>query len=192
MGFLALLLLTTPITVMAQRPLSLAGRSVVCAPRGIVATSQPLATTAGLAVLPRGGNAIDAAVTAAAVLSATEPMMTGIGGDMFAMVWIGKEHRLVALNASGRAGTLMRRDELLRRDRSAMPTGGIETVTVPGWDALLNQYGTLSLAEALAPAIRYAEEGFPLTPIIAADWAAQNGLLQRDAGAPGDGAPHHR
>ena len=187
MRFLALLLLTTPTIVMAQRPLSLAGRSVVYAPHGIVATSQPLATSAGLAVLQRGGNAIDAAVTAAAVLSVTEPMMTGIGGDMFAMVWIGKEHRLVALNASGRAGALMTREELLRRGRTAMPTGGIETVTVPGalagWDALLKQYGTLSLAEALAPAIRYAEAGFPLTPIIAADWAAQRELLLRDPGA---------
>jgi gamma-glutamyltranspeptidase/glutathione hydrolase len=187
MRLLALVLLTTPITAMAQRPLSLAGRSVVYAPHGIVATSQPLATTAGLAVLQRGGNAIDAAVTAAAVLSVTEPMMTGIGGDMFAMVWLGKEHRLVALNASGRAGALMTREELLRRGRTAMPAGGIETVTVPGalagWDALLKQYGTISLAEALGPAIRYAEEGFPLTPIIAADWAAQKELLQRDAGA---------
>ena len=187
MRVLALLLLTTPITAMAQRPLSLAGRSVVYAPHGIVATSQPLATTAGLAVLQRGGNAIDAAVTAAAVLSVTEPMMTGIGGDMFAMVWIGREHRLVALNASGRAGALMTREELLRRGRTTMPTGGIETVTVPGalagWDALLKQYGTISLAEALAPAVRYAEEGFPLTPVIAKDWADQRELLQRDAGA---------
>ncbi|MDB4890786.1 MAG: gamma-glutamyltransferase, partial [Gemmatimonadetes bacterium] len=74
-----------------QRPLSLAGRSVVYAPHGIVSTSQPLASTAGLAVLQRGGNAIDAAVTAAAVLTVTEPMMTSLGSDMFAMVWIAKE-----------------------------------------------------------------------------------------------------
>src|SRR5450432_3913015 len=97
----------------AQRPLSLAGRSVVNAPHGIVSTSQPLASAAGLAVLQRGGNAIDAAVTAAAVLTVTEPMMTSLGGDMFAMVWIAKEHRLVALNSSGRAGALMTREELL-------------------------------------------------------------------------------
>src|SRR5205085_8391221 len=109
-----------------------AGRSVVYAPHGVVSTSQPLASTSGLAVLQHGGNAIDAAVTAAAVLTVTEPMMTGIGGDMFAMVWIAKEHRLVALNASGRAGALMTRDALLGRGRHEMPARDVETVTVPG------------------------------------------------------------
>ena len=111
--------LVIPTLVRAQRPLSAAGRSVVYAPHGIVATSQPLASSAGLAVLRAGGNAIDAAVTAAAVLSVTEPMMTGIGGDMFATVWVAKEHRLVAINASGRAGALMTRDALLARGRTA-------------------------------------------------------------------------
>ena len=171
----------------AQRPLSLAGRSVVYAPHGIVSTSQPLASTAGLAVLQRGGNAIDAAVTAAAVLSVTEPMMTGIGGDMFAMVWIAKDHRLVALNASGRAGARMTREELLKRGRTRMPARGAETVTVPGalagWDALLTKYGTITLAEALAPAIRYAEEGYPVTPIIAGDWKDEETVLARDSAA---------
>src|SRR5215211_7600111 len=81
----------------AQRPLTMAGRSVGYAPHGVVATSQPLATTAGLAVLQRGGNAVDAAVTAAAVLSVVEPMMTGIGGDMFAIIWSAKDKKLVAL-----------------------------------------------------------------------------------------------
>ena len=168
----------------AQRPLSLAGRSVVYAPHGVVSTSQPLASTAGLAVLQRGGNAVDAAVTAAAVLTVTEPMMTGIGGDMFAMVWIAKEHRLVALNASGRAGALATREELLRRGRTRMPARGIETVTVPGalagWDELLRKYGTYTLAQALAPAIRYAEEGFPVTPVISDEWKSEEQLLRRD------------
>lgn len=171
----------------AQRPLSMAGRSVVYAPHGVVSTSQPLATTAGLAVLERGGNAVDAAVTSAAVLSVVEPMMTGVGGDMFAMIWIAKEHRLVALNASGRAGALMTRTELLRRGRTRMPEGGVETITVPGalagWAELLRKYGTISLAQALEPAIRYAEEGYPVTPIIAADWHDQEKLLQSDSGA---------
>ncbi|MEP6617774.1 MAG: gamma-glutamyltransferase [bacterium] len=171
----------------AQRPVSLAGRSVVYAPHGVVATSQPLATSAGLAVLQRGGNAVDAAVTAAAVLSVTEPMMTGIGGDMFAMVWIAKEHRLVGLNASGRAGALMTREELLKRGRTRMPTRGIEAVTVPGalagWAELLKKYGTLSLAQAIEPAIKYAEDGYPVTPIIADDWRSETSVLVRDPAA---------
>jgi gamma-glutamyltranspeptidase/glutathione hydrolase len=181
----AALALTAPAA--AQRPISMAGRSTIYAPHGVVATSQPLATAAGLAVLQRGGNAIDAAVTSAAVLSVVEPMMTGVGGDMFAIIWIAKEHRLVALNASGRAGALMTREELIKRGRTRMPSRGIETVTVPGalagWDALLKKYGTITLAQAIQPAIRYAEEGYPVTPVIAGDWAGQAALLARDSGA---------
>ena len=176
-----------PAIALAQRPTSLAGRSVVYAPHGIVATSQPLASEAGLAVLRHGGNAIDAAVTSAAMLTLTEPMMTSIGGDMFAMVWIAKEHRLVALNASGRAGALMTREELIRRGHTRMPGRGIETVTVPGalagWNELLKKYGTISLAQALAPAIRYAEEGFPLTPVIADEWNDPEATQPLDAAA---------
>ena len=174
----------SPIMSGAQRPLSLAGRSVVYAPRGMVSTSQPLASSAGLAVLQHGGNAIDAAVTAAAVLTVTEPMMTSIGGDMFAMVWIASEHRLVALNASGRAGTLAAREELIKRGRTRMPSRGIEAVTVPGalagWNELLEKYGTFTLAQALAPAIHYAEEGFPVTPVISDEWKSEEALLSRD------------
>lgn len=186
-GAAALAVALLPLTLHAQRPLSMAARSTVYAPHGVVATSQPLASAAGLAVLQRGGNAIDAAVTAAAVLSVVEPMMTGVGGDMFAMVWIQKEHRLVALNASGRAGALMTRAELLRRGRARMPVGGAETVTVPGalagWAELLRKYGTITLAQAIEPAIRYAEEGFPVTPVIAADWGEQTDYLKHDPGA---------
>jgi gamma-glutamyltranspeptidase/glutathione hydrolase len=171
----------------AQRPTTVAGRSVVYAPHGIVATSQPLASTAGLAVLRHGGNAVDAAVTAAAVISVTEPLMTGIGGDMFATVWVAKEHRLVAINASGRAGALMTRDALLARGRKEMQTRGVETVTVPGalagWDALLKKYGTITLAQALAPAIQYAEQGYPVTPIISRDWKGAEEVLARDSSA---------
>src|SRR5437773_5026084 len=103
------------------RILTMAGRSPVYAPNGVAATSQPLATTAALNVLEHGGNAIDAAVTAAAVLSVVEPMMTGVGGDMFALLWSAKEKHLVALNASGRAGSLMSREELVKRGRTRMP-----------------------------------------------------------------------
>ena len=181
-----------------QRPTTLAGRSVVYAPHGMIATSQPLASAAGLEVLRHGGNAIDAAVTAAAVLSVTEPHMAGIGGDMFAIVWLAREHELVALNASGRAGSLMTRETLIARGFRPGTQQGAMSVTVPGalagWDRLLRTYGKRSLADALAPAIRYARDGFPVSPIIAAQWAAQTDLLRRDSAAtatflPGGRAP---
>ena len=170
----------------AQRAATMAGRSPVYAPNGIAATSQPLATTAAINVLEHGGNAIDAAVTAAAVLSVVEPMMTGIGGDMFALVWSAKEKHLVALNASGRAGSLMTREELIRRGHTRMPSRGPETITVPGalagWSTLLAKYGTISLAQALQPAIGYAENGYPVTPVIAGDWAPETKILAADEG----------
>lgn len=169
------------------RPTTMAHRSTVYAPHGMIATSQPLATAAGLAVLERGGNAIDAAVTAAAVLNVTEPMMTGIGGDVFAIVWSAKDHKLYGLNSSGRAGRLMTRDALLARGHRTMPVESVEDVTVPGalagWDTLLRRFGTIQLAQALAPAIGYAENGFPVTPVIARDWAAEAARLARDEGA---------
>jgi gamma-glutamyltranspeptidase/glutathione hydrolase len=168
------------------RPPTMAGKSVVYAPNGMAATSQPLATSAAVHVLQQGGNAIDAAVTAASVLSVTEPMMTGIGGDMFAIVWSAKDKRLYGLNASGRAGALMTREELLRRQRTRGPARGPESVTVPGalagWQALLNRFGTMKLAQVLEPAIGYAENGFPVTPVIAQDWTTGN-IVQRDSGA---------
>jgi len=169
------------------RPTTMAHRSTVYAPHGMIATSQPLATAAGLAVLEHGGNAIDAAVTAAAVLNVTEPMMTGIGGDMFAIVWSAKDRKLYGLNSSGRAGRLMTRDAVLARGHRTMPTESVEDVTVPGalagWQALLQRFGTITLSQALAPAIGYAEHGFPVTPIIARDWAAEAARLARDDGA---------
>src|SRR5438309_10977951 len=134
-------------------PPSMAHRSTVYAPHGMIATSQPLATAAGLAVLARGGNAVDAAVTAAAVLNVVEPMMTGIGGDMFAIVWSAKDKRLYGLNGSGRAGSLMTREELLKRQRTRGPARGPEAITVPGalagWQAILKRFGTITLAQAV-------------------------------------------
>ena len=169
------------------RPTTMAHRSTVYAPHAMIATSQPLATAAGLAVLQHGGNAIDAAVTAAAVLNVTEPMMTGIGGDMFAIVWSAKDHKLYGLNSSGRAGRLMTRKALLDRGHRTMPGESVEDVTVPGalagWDALLQRFGTITLAQALAPAIGFAEDGFPVTPIIARDWASEAARLAKDDGA---------
>jgi len=176
----------------------MAGRSTVYAPSAAAATSQPLASTTALDVMRRGGNAIDAAVAAAAVLAVTEPHMTGIGGDMFALIWLAKERKLVALNASGRAGSLMTRETLLARGFRAGSQQGAMSVTVPGalagWDMLLRTYGRRSLAQVLQPAIHYARDGFPVTPIIAAQWAEQTELLRRDSAAaatflPGGRAP---
>ena len=182
----------------AQRATSMAGRSTVYAPSGAVATSQPLASAAGLEVLRRGGNAVDAAVAAAAVLSVTEPHMTGIGGDMFAIVWLAKAQKLVALNASGRAGSLMTRETLVKRDFRAGSQQGVMSVTVPGalagWDLLVRTHGRRTLKQNLQPAIAYARNGFPVTPIIAAQWANETAFLQRDSAAaatflPGGSAP---
>ncbi len=182
-----LLLMAHPTAAQEPRPTTLAGRSAVYSPRAAIATSQPLATAAGLAVLERGGNAVDAAVTAAAVLSVVEPHMTGIGGDMFALLWSAGEQRLVGLDAAGRAGAGMTREELARRGHEEVPYRGPESVTVPGalsgWTALLDRYGTISLAEALQPAIRLAEEGFPVSSIIAAQWTDRTEILSRDPGA---------
>jgi len=197
-ALLVLPLLLPVATPAAQRPTTLAGRSTVYAPHAMVATSQPLASATALDVLRTGGNAIDAAVAASAVLGVTEPHMTGIGGDMFAIVWLAKEQRLVAINASGRAGSRMLRDTLIARGFRAGSQQGAMSVTVPGalagWDTLLRRHGTRTLAQMLQPAIGYARDGFPVTPIIAAQWGEQTELLQRDASAaatylPGGRAP---
>jgi gamma-glutamyltranspeptidase/glutathione hydrolase len=159
-------------------------RSEVMAPHGMVAASQPLAAQAGLRILSQGGNAIDAAVASAAVLSVVEPMMVGVGGDLFAIIYVAKEHKLYALNASGTApsgATIARFAELgYHADpanpgpTSGMPPGGILTATVPGtvwgWDAVLRRFGTRTFQDVLAPAIDYAENGFPVSERIAGDW----------------------
>ena len=168
-------------------PNSMAGRSTVYAPTAAIATSQPLASGAGLEILQQGGNAVDAAVAAAAVLNLTEPHMTGIGGDMFAILWSARDQELVGLDASGRSGSLLTPEALRAKGHERMPGSGAEEVTVPGaisgWVALLERYGTMSLAEVLAPAIRIAEEGFPVTSIIAAQWRAEEEKLARNEGA---------
>src|SRR2546429_3841541 len=169
------------------RPTTLAHRSTVYAPHAMTPPSHPLAPAAGLAVLERGGTAVDAAITAAAVLNVVEPPMTGIGGALFAIVWSAKDRKLYGLNASGRAGSLMTRAALLAKGHATMPQQTVEDVTVPGalsgWDALLRRFGTVTLAQALAPAIGYAEQGFPVTPIISAEWSAEAVKLRRDEGA---------
>jgi gamma-glutamyltranspeptidase / glutathione hydrolase len=172
--------------VHAQRA-SMAGRSTVYAPHGAIATSHPLASAAGLEVLQNRGNAIDAAIAAAAVLTVVEPHMVSIGGDMFAIVWSARDKKLYGLNGSGRAGSLMTRQTLVERGRTSIPSRGAEAITVPGavsgWAALLEKFGSRPLAQLLAPAIRIADEGFPVSPIIAGDWDNFVTTLQRDEGA---------
>ncbi len=173
-------------------------RSPVNGRNGVIATSQPLASAAGLQVLQAGGNAIDAAVTAAAVLAVVEPTMTGIGGDVFAIVYDAKTKTLRGLNSSGRAGSNAHGDALVAMGMTHMPTEGVYPVTVPGaiagWAALLEQHGTITLARALAPAIRYARDGFPVSEIIANQWvdAAERVSVDPAAAAvflPGGRAP---
>ncbi len=165
-------------------------RSEVMARNGMVASSQPLAVQAGIDVLRRGGNAIDAAVATAAVLSVVEPMNVGPAGDLFAIVYIAAEKTLYALNASGKAPsgqTLARMsaagytwDATNWGPGSGMPGAGILTVTVPGsvwgWAEVLRRFGTMTFTETLQPAIDYAEQGFPISERIASDWRLPRGL----------------
>ena len=168
-------------------PPPVAGRSTVYAPHGMVATSQPLASTAALRILQEGGNAFDAAIAASAVLSLVEPHMTGLGGDLFSLAWSAREERLVGLDASGRAGALMTPERIRADGYDDVPYQGPGSVTVPGaiagWGALSERYGSLPLARVLAPAIELSEVGFPFSPIIARQWAAEEELLRGDPGA---------
>jgi len=158
-------------------------RSPVFSRTGIVATSQPFATAAGLEVLARGGNAADAAVAAGAALNVTEPGSTGIGGDMFTLYYSADTKRVTALNGSGRAPAALTLDRLKREGFSTeLPVFHAHTVTVPGacagWFDLIEKHGSLAMSEILAPAIRLAREGFPVAPLAAHAWqrGAQNQL----------------
>ena len=164
-----------------------ATRSVVIGRRGMIATSQPLASAAGLKVLQEGGNAIDAAVTAAAVLAVVEPTMNGVGGDLFAIVRDGKTGSLRALNASGRSPYAMSPRYFAAQGTSRMPASGVHSITVPGvvdgWATLLATSGTISLARALAPAIEYARSGYAVSEIIARQWEGAERKLAGDPDA---------
>ena len=173
-------------------------RSVALGRRGLIATSQGLASAAGLEILQAGGNAIDAAVTAAAVLSVVEPTMTGIGGDLFAIVHDGTTGKTRGLNASGRAPAAATLDDLQRRGHASMPEVGPLPITVPGavdgWATLLAEHGTVSLARALGPAIDVARQGFPVAEVVARQWLDAEPLLASDPVAaatflPGGRAP---
>ncbi|MCA1684454.1 MAG: gamma-glutamyltransferase [Planctomycetia bacterium] len=173
-------------------------RSAVVARNGMAATSQPLATAAALRVLQQGGNAVDAAVAANAVLGVVEPMSCGPGGDLFAIVWDAKSRRLYGLNGSGRAPYAATRALFRDRHLEAIPTHGPLSWSVPGcvdgWDRLLSRFGTMSFAEVLAPAIEYAEQGFPVSEVIAHDWQGAAGELAKIPSSsrcflPGGSAP---
>jgi gamma-glutamyltranspeptidase/glutathione hydrolase len=161
-----------------------AGRSVVIAPHGMVATSHPLATQVGLDVLKQGGNAVDAALAADAALGLMEPMSCGVGGDLYALVWDAKTKKLYGLNASGRSPYAATRDLFAKKGLKEIPTNGPLSWSVPGcvdgWDALRKRFGTLPFDRLLEPTIRYAEDGFPVSEVIAGYWrAAERNLARR-------------
>jgi gamma-glutamyltranspeptidase/glutathione hydrolase len=163
-------------------------RSPVIGKRGMVATSQPLAVAAGLEILAQGGNATDAAVATAAALNVTEPTSTGIGGDCFALYFNAADRRVSALNGSGRAPAQLTLDRLEREGiQGELPPFHPYTITVPGacagWCDLVERFGRLDISQVLAPAIRLAEEGFPVAPITAHFWT--RGVDRQLRNAPG-------
>jgi gamma-glutamyltranspeptidase/glutathione hydrolase len=168
-----------------MRNFEMPGRSTAYAANGMAATSSPLATLAALDVLKAGGNAIDAAVTASAVLCITEPHMTGIGGDCFALVGL-PDGTVRGLNGSGRAALAADADWLRRSRLAGIAPDSVHAVTVPGaidaWHELLRAHGTIDLSAALEPAIRLAEAGAPVTPRVAFDWPDEVPKLAADEG----------
>lgn len=140
----------------------------------MVASSQPLASEAGLEMLKKGGHAVDAAVASAAVLNVVEPASTGIGGDLFALVWDNREKKVHALNASGRSGSLADPCKILNQNQTAISDISTVSITVPGaasgWEELITRFGYLGISEVLQPAISYASGGFPVSEIISSQW----------------------
>lgn len=147
-------------------------KNVHFATNGMVATSQYLASSAGIEILKQGGNAVDAAIATAACLTVVEPTSNGIGGDAFALIWI--NDKLHGLNASGPAPKNISIKAIKERGHSTMPTYGVLPVTVPGavaaWATLSDRFGKLSLAQCLAPAISYAKNGYPISPVLGQNW----------------------
>jgi gamma-glutamyltranspeptidase/glutathione hydrolase len=198
----ALLVVTTHAQLPGDRPAGNARgtRSVALGRNGMIATSQALASAAGLKALQDGGNAIDAAITAAAVLAVVEPSMNGIGGDLLAIVWDAKTKRIHALDATGRSAHTATPEEFAKRGLESMPGSGPLPVDVPGvvdgWHQLLSRFGTISMSAALQPAIKYARDGFPVQEIMADDWADSAKRLSQDPAAaatflPNGQAPKH-
>ncbi len=174
------------------------GRSMVLSRGGIVATESPLASQAGVRMLEHGGNAVDAAITANAMMGVVEPMMNGIGGDLFVIVYDAKANKLYGLNASGWAPKGLTIEFLQKQAIRDMPQRGINSITVPGvvdgWQKLADKFGRKKLAEDLNAAIRTAQDGFPVPEWVAAYWSSSVDLLRADEAAakaylPQDRAP---
>src|SRR5580700_7854899 len=163
------------------------GRSVVSTPYGIVATSYVQASQAGARVLEEGGSAIDAGIAANAVLGVSEPMMNGMGGDLFAIYWDAKTGKLYGLNASGWAPQGLTIAHLKARDATAMPVAGIDSVTVPGavagWHTLHERFGRLAWKDLFQSAISYADDGYPVPEVIASYWNDAADWIANDAEA---------
>ena len=162
--------------------------------RNIVATSQPLAAQAGLAILRRGGNAVDAAIAAAAVIAVVEPVSNGLGSDCFAIVWDGRQ--LHGLNASGWSPAAWDKAYFDRVNNGAVPQRGWNSVSVPGavagWSELHGKFGKLPFADLIAPAIDYAERGYAVSTIVQRKWQAQVGILKNQPGFSEHFMPHGR
>ncbi|MFQ5928939.1 MAG: gamma-glutamyltransferase [Acidobacteriota bacterium] len=159
-----------------------ATRSEVIAQNGMAATSHPLATQIAIDILREGGNAVDAAIAANAALGLMEPTGCGIGGDLFAIVWIGREQKLYGLNASGRSPHALTLREFKKRNLREIPTVGPLPVSVPGcvdgWFELHKKFGKLPIEKVLEPAVRYARRGFPLTQVISHGWSGGSTILK--------------
>ncbi|MDA7891336.1 gamma-glutamyltransferase [Akkermansiaceae bacterium] len=191
LSLLSLLVSTTMAQVDRLTGRSYATRSPVIAQNGMVATSQPLATQVGLQILRDGGSAIDAAIAANAALGLMEPTGCGIGGDLFAIVWDAKTETLHGLNASGRSPKNLSYDqlraELDKNKRESIPALGMLPISVPGavdgWRELHQKFGKLPIEVVLAPAISYAENGFPVSEVIARGWGRSVPILQDQPGA---------
>ncbi|MCW1918768.1 gamma-glutamyltransferase family protein [Rhodobacter sp. KR11] len=165
-----------------MRDFHLPGRSAVYAANGMAATSHPLATATAIDILKQGGNAVDAAIAAAVLLGICEPQMTGIGGDCFILLKPAGSEEVLALNGSGRSPAAVSAQRLRDLGHQTVPIRGIEAVTLPGaidaFCTMSETHGRLGLAASLAPAIRYAEEGVPVAPRVAFDWAEEAACLQ--------------
>ena len=172
------------------------GRSMVISRNGIVAAESPLAAQAGVQMLERGGNAVDAAVAANAMMGLVAPMSNGIGGDLFAIVYEAKTGKIYGLNASGWAPAGLTIEFLKNQGFHDMPARGVQSVTVPGavdgWQKLLDRFGKKKFSDVLAPAIRAAEDGFPVTEWTSGLWAANTDFLRGNEAAAQTYLPDNR